>query len=228
LQPALTALLTHWLDDPLRLVGLFTESEAEDFSTPLTRLQEGFDHSEEIDPLIGITRYSHLLPRTLLTHKVHLDTLTNTLASAARKASRKTKPLHPTCHPLLLSALASKTSGGLSPLRVLPPPATLVDRVDDCRSRNWADVDQAEQQVGDYGLGSKEQKPSLDECIAAVDLLMGGSGKEDESLERDWLVWGEEVGTSGPLGVKTGTTTSGEVEAARWLATRRREGCMKD
>lgn len=226
MQPALTALLTHWLDDPLRLVGFFTESEAEDFSTPLSHVQEGFYYDEETDLLIGIPRYSHLLPRTLLTHKVHLDTLTDTLSSAARKASRKLKPLHPTCHPLLLSALASKTSGGLSPLRVLPPPATLVDRVDDCRSRNWADVDQAEQQVGDYELGSNERKPSLDECIAAVDALMGGSGKEEDSLERVWLVWGEEVGTSGPLGVKA-ETMAGPVEAARWLATRRREACMK-
>ncbi|ORY87436.1 hypothetical protein BCR35DRAFT_289498 [Leucosporidium creatinivorum] len=223
-KPALTALLTHWLDDPLRLVGFFTETEAEDFSPPLSHDQEGFDHADEADPLVGIPRYSHLLPRTLLTHKVHLDTLTKTVASAA---PRKSKPLHPTCHPLLLSALASKTSGGLSPLRVLPPPATLVDRVDDCRSRNWADVDQAEQQVGDYELGSKEPKPSLEECIVAVDVLMGGSGKgAEDGLERDWLVWGEEVGTSGPLGVKS-ETMEGPVEAARWLQARRREGCMK-
>lgn len=186
-------------------------------------MQEGFDYADELDPLIGIARYSHLLPRTLLTHKVHLATLTQTLATAAASKS----PVHPVCHPLLLSALASRTSGGLSPLRVLPPPASMVDRVDDCRSRNWADVHRGLVQVGDHA--SEEQAPpSLEECVQVVDRLLGGGGEESEEWEvKEWLIWGEEVGTAGPLGVKSHTEVGGAVEAERWQAVRRREACMK-
>lgn len=224
-QAALNALLTYWLDDPLRLVGIFTETVEGDFSMPLTSEQEGFDVLDEVDPIIGIPRFSHLLPRTLLTHKSHLQSLADVLAETSPSH------LHPICHPLLLSALASKANGGLSPLRLLPPPSSLTDRVHNCRSRNWADVDQGQQQVGDFDPDSDEATytPMLEECIEQIDVLLGGPGKVEgqDSLKKEWLEWGEEIGTTGPLGVKR-ETVSDPIDEDRWKAVRRIEACEKD
>ncbi|GAA5897731.1 hypothetical protein JCM6882_000079 [Rhodosporidiobolus microsporus] len=136
-KAALTTLITFHLDSPSRLVGLFTETDtAGDFSPPLPTTDDEFDLFSEPDALVGLPSWTHLLPRTLLTTKSILEELSSVLVSSASNL----EPLHPVCHPVLLSALSTRATGGQAPLRVLPPPKSVVDRVSDCRVRNYPDI----------------------------------------------------------------------------------------
>ena len=150
MQPAIIALLTFHLDHPTRLLGLFTETddgpEGGEFSTPLDLSPDTFDSFSEPDALIGLPSWSHLRPRALLTPRSHLDDLASLLSSRPADAPH----VHPMCHPVLLSALAVRVSGH-APLRVLPPRRSVVDRVHDCRVRNWADVDYG-RTAGDWAV----------------------------------------------------------------------------
>lgn len=141
LQTALTALINFHLDEPPnRLVGLFSETEnAGDFSPPLPTTAETFDVFSEPDALVGGSTWSHLLPRTLLTARSTLEELAAILDDHDA-AGGDNEPLHPVCHPILLSALSVRASGGLPPLRILPPRKSVTDRVYDCRQRGWPNV----------------------------------------------------------------------------------------
>ncbi|GAA6060044.1 hypothetical protein JCM10212_001041 [Sporobolomyces blumeae] len=162
-KAALTSLLTFHLDSPNRLVGLFTESSPNAFSPSLVTDPTEFDVFDEVDALVGTSRFTHLQPRTLLTTRSILRNLTSFVErSTAAAPDRLTRePLHPKCHAVLLSALSIEASGGQAPLRVLPPEQSVVDRVHDCRIRSWPEVD--------YGVSA-----------GAV-----GAGEEDEVVERD-------------------------------------------
>ncbi|BGP16837.1 hypothetical protein JCM10213v2_004842 [Rhodosporidiobolus nylandii] len=251
-KPALTALVTHHLDAPSRLVGLFTETDQTgDFSLPLPLSEdEGFDVFTEPDALVGLPTWTHLLPRTLLTSRSLLEELSTTLSSSA---TSEREPLHPVCHPVLLSALSRRASTGQSPLRILPPAKSLVDRVYDCRIRNipeiaygstagdWAvptpslhdDEDDGELEFDEEGFEIvKTPKapeydeaefpvpPSLDDCLASVAELLGEGAEQ-------WLVPGEEVGVTGPLGVKVGVEQASDISEERWHAARRMEKCYQ-
>ncbi|GAA5839197.1 hypothetical protein JCM11251_003701 [Rhodosporidiobolus azoricus] len=145
-KAAVTAFITFHLDSPFRLIGLFTETDQTgDFSVPLPITEEDFDIFSEPDALVGIPTWTHLLPRALLTSRSNLEELTSVLATPASSSSPSaTAPwsevLHPICHPILLSAISTRASSGLPPLRVLPPPKSVVDRVYDCRVRNYPDI----------------------------------------------------------------------------------------
>lgn len=138
----MTALINFHLDEPNRLVGLFSETEnAGDFSPPLPTTAETFDVFSEPDALVGGSTWSHLLPRTLLTARSTLEELAAVLDEHDEAAGgNNNDPLHPVCHPILLSALSVRASGGLSPLRILPPRKSVTDRVYDCRQRGWPNV----------------------------------------------------------------------------------------
>lgn len=120
----------------MRLVGIFSETDEDYFSPALNTNDDLYGYIEEVDPIIGASRFSHLLPRALMAHSSHFEALTTTISASLDRLP----PLHARCHPLLLSALASNASDGQSPLRVLPPPATIVDRVSDCRLRQYLHV----------------------------------------------------------------------------------------
>ncbi|KWU44404.1 Proteophosphoglycan ppg4 [Rhodotorula sp. JG-1b] len=140
-KTALTALINFHLDEPPnRLVGLFSETEnAGDFSPPLPTTAETFDVFAEPDALVGGSTWSHLLPRTLLIARSTLEELAAVLDDHDT-AGGDNEPLHPVCHPILLSALSVRASGGLPPLRILPPRKSVTDRVHDCRQRGWPNV----------------------------------------------------------------------------------------
>ncbi|GAA5936629.1 uncharacterized protein JCM15063_001943 [Sporobolomyces koalae] len=154
-KAALTALLTFHLDSPSRLVGLFTETSPNSFSPRLETDVDKFDVFDDPDLLVGsATNYTHLLPRTLLTTRAILENLTSIVRSTGGD------PLHPKCHQVLLSALSVEQSGQ-SPLRVLPPSKTIVDRIQDCRIRSWSDVDYGTT-VGDVlGMGRSGTENAL-------------------------------------------------------------------
>lgn len=257
-QTALTSLLNYWLDDPLRLVGFFTETVEHAFSPRLTTDEDDYDHIDEVDPIVGVANYTHLLPRTLLAHKSIFDSLTDTLSSSRPGATA----LNPKCHPLLLSALAGKVNDGQPPSRVLPPPRSIVDRVHGCRVRQYARVGfdplpgdavestpssspehqrqkrdrgdesddgydgdavaSAAEEEDELDLNTVELGPTLQECIAAIDVLLGGTGQEDEP---QWLHYGNEVGVAGAHGVKLGVEEGG-VSDERWQAIRREDECF--
>ncbi|GAA5993395.1 hypothetical protein JCM10908_002644 [Rhodotorula pacifica] len=137
-KTALTALINFHLDEPNRLLGLFSETDLDGgFSPPLPTTSEEFDVFSEPDALVGNPSWSHLLPRTLLTSRSHLDELANILDDRDKAGE---EPVHPICHPVLLSALSVRANGGKAPLRVLPPRRSVVDRVFDCRQRGWPNV----------------------------------------------------------------------------------------
>ncbi|GAA6044330.1 hypothetical protein JCM8097_000926 [Rhodosporidiobolus ruineniae] len=256
-KTALTALVNFHLDSPSRLVGVFTETDTTgDFSLPLATTEEDFDIFSEPDALVGLPSWTHLLPRALVTSKSNLEELSSVLGASAAE------PLHPTCHPVLLSALSTRASSGLSPLRVLPPKQSLVDRVFDCRQRNYPDIaygrtagdwavpalpvdEEDEDEVGEPvefdedgnevvpELEKREKwaeahlseddfpvPPSLDDCLAAVAALLGDGADE-------WLVHGDEVGVSGPLGGKVGVVKADEISEERWGEARKMEKCYR-
>ncbi|KAK4057242.1 hypothetical protein OIO90_001739 [Microbotryomycetes sp. JL221] len=226
-RPALNALVTFWLDDPVRIVGLFTETALDDFSAPLSPEGTDFFYEQDPDPLVGVDRFPYLLPRTLLTHRAHLDELKSILEGQYQK--RASNVLHPRCHPLLLSALASRLGGGqVSPLRVIPPPSSITDRVDDCRSSNWADVELPSAVPGDYRDGDPQipRRPSFGECVAEVDQLMGGTG-ETKLRNVKWITYGDKVGVSGSHGYKVGIESARSIDPQRWKNTRRSGHCFK-
>lgn len=134
----MTALISYHLDEPERLVGLFSETATDgEFAPRLPTSAEEFDVFTEPDALVGTSTWSHLLPRTLLTARSNLDELAAVLED---RESAGAEPLPPICHPVLLSALSVRASGGRAPLRVLPPRKSVTDRVHDCRQRGWANV----------------------------------------------------------------------------------------
>ncbi|KPV77829.1 glycosyltransferase family 2 protein [Rhodotorula graminis WP1] len=176
-KPAITALLTFHLDHPTRLLGMFTETddgpEGGEFSAPLDTSPDTFDSFSEPDALVGVASWHHLRPRVLLTPRSHLDELASLLSSLPADAP----PVHPMCHPVLLSALAARASGH-APLRVLPPRRSVVDRVHDCRVRNWADVDYG-RTAGDWAVPVEHVEDESD--AEGFEGLAGG----DEALDDD-------------------------------------------
>ncbi|GAA5953180.1 hypothetical protein JCM21900_006130 [Sporobolomyces salmonicolor] len=252
-KSALTALLTFHLDSPSRLIGLFTSTDPDDFPLPLPTIPEDFDIFTEPDAVVGLPTYTHLLPRTLLTTKPHLETLSTVLAT-------QQEPLHPICHPLLLSAIATSKSGE-APLRILPPEKSVVDRVHDCRIRNWPEVEYGAT-AGDWAMPmvlKEEENDDNDVLDDEEDDLDAGEDDDglppkkpersrlvldtdfppmpslDECILRidsimgssDWLQPGTDVGLAGPLGVKVGIEKADGVEEERWQAARRIEKCYK-
>ncbi|GAA5891062.1 hypothetical protein JCM5296_007365 [Sporobolomyces johnsonii] len=246
-KSALTALLTFHLDSPTRLVGLFTSTDPDDFPLPLPTTPEDFDIFTEPDALVGLPTYTHLLPRALLTSKPHLETLNAVLAA-------QQEPLHPMCHPLLLSAIATSKSGH-APLRILPPEQSVVDRVYDCRIRSWPEVEYGAT-AGDWatpvlledededvllddeedGLDAGEDDgPPSSRKRLVLDIDLPPTPALDECISRidsimgssDWLQPGTEVGVAGPLGVKVGIEKAEGVEEERWQAARRMDRCYK-
>ncbi|GAA5851549.1 hypothetical protein JCM8547_001130 [Rhodosporidiobolus lusitaniae] len=260
-KPALTALINFHLDSPSRLVGLFSETDPTgDFTLPLPTSPDEFDFESEPDSLFGLPEWTHLIPRTLLTSKSTLEELSTLLSSSS---SSSAEPLHPICHPLLLSALSSRASSGQAPLRVVPPEKSVVDRVRDCREMNWPEVgngrtagdwavpalapdeedeeeedeeEKLEQEEEEEEEKHEEKKtrradvplaeedlplpPTFDECRLAVLALLGEDGEA-------YLLIGDEVGVSGPLGARVEVKKAREVEEGRWSASRRREKCYK-
>ncbi|GAA6017983.1 hypothetical protein JCM10207_002731 [Rhodosporidiobolus poonsookiae] len=250
-KPALISLLTFHLDAPSRLVGLYTDTDSTgDFALPLVTDPDEFDVFDDPDLLIGAPSWSHLSSRALLTSRVHLDDLSTLLASAA-------EPFHPVCHPVLLSALSARASNGLAPLRVLPPQQSVVDRIHDCRVRNWPDIAHG-RTAGDWAVPAT--LPDEDEDDEDDELEFDEEGKQivhekehttPEYDEADFplppslhecvasisallgedaaalLVESDEVGVAGPLGVRVGLQKAAEVEAVRWKRTRRMEKCEK-
>ncbi|GAA5867352.1 hypothetical protein JCM3774_003559 [Rhodotorula dairenensis] len=176
-KTALTALINYHLDEPERLVGLFSETATDgDFAAPLPTSAAEFDVFSEPDTLVGSSTWSHLLPRTLLTTRSNFDELASVLDDHEAAGA---EPLHPVCHPILLSALSVRASGGLAPLRVLPPRKSIIDRVYDCRQRGWANVT--------YGTTAGEWTSDLPSGIEAarseqnVELL---AADDDEAVGR--------------------------------------------
>ncbi|GAA5987993.1 hypothetical protein JCM11641_005974 [Rhodosporidiobolus odoratus] len=253
-KPALTSLITFHLDAPSRLVGLFTETdETGDFTFPLALSEdEGFDIFSEPDPLVGLPSWTHLLPRTLLTSRSHLEELTSLIGSSSSSSSPE-EPLHPVCHPILLSALSVRASGGLAPLRILPPSNSLVDRVHDCRQRNLPKVGYGKT-AGDWAVPAELEHEDDDDDDLAYDEEGNQIVKEkepplydeadfplppslDECLaavlsflgegEEEYLVMGDEVGVAGPLGRREGLELAGDIGEERWQRARRMEKCYQ-
>ncbi|GAA6004321.1 uncharacterized protein JCM10292_001423 [Rhodotorula paludigena] len=211
-KSVLTALLTFHLDDPSRLVGLFSEEGAgpesapideRDFAPPLVTNEDEFDAWTEPDALIGRPSWTHLLPRTLLTPRAHLAELSAVLAAAP-------EPLHPMCHPVLLSALSTRASHGAPPLRVLPPRGSVVDRVYDCRQRQFADVTYG-RTAGDWAVparavaprGAQDDVDEFDELTdeeleALVAAEMRGEAAADDSTDAAPEGHGDEEGDAPP------------------------------
>lgn len=154
----MTALINFHLDESNRLVGLFSETEnAGDFSPPLPTTADTFDVFSEPDALVGGSTWSHLLPRTLLTARSTLEELAAVLDDHD-DAGGNNEPLHPVCHPILLSALSVRASGGRAPLRILPPRKSVTDRVYDCRQRGWPNVTYGVT-AGDWVFAGGERMP---------------------------------------------------------------------
>lgn len=168
-----------------------------------------FYFDEEPDSLTGNQSYFHVLPRILLTTSTHLDSLATTLA---------TQPLHPACHNILLHGIAARASG-VGPLRVRSPPQSVVDRVWDCRVRNWSDVVEGPQ------AGEEDElivvSPTYEECRIVVSEILG---KEEE-----WLIASSQVGLAGEQGMKLdderGIT---QVLSKEWSDVRKVEKCLRD
>ncbi|BGP48791.1 hypothetical protein JCM10450v2_004667 [Rhodotorula kratochvilovae] len=181
-KPAITALLTFHLDFPSRLLGLFTETDAGptggDFSAPLETSQDMFDVFSEPDALVGLPAWTHLRPRALLTPRAHLAELAELLAPQPEE-----EKLHPACHPVLLSALSTRAAG-LSPLRVLPPRRSIVDRVHDCRARSWADVDYGHV-GGDWAVPAPQGEEEEDEELEGLEGVVDEEEDDDEEEHDD-------------------------------------------
>ncbi|GAA6049686.1 hypothetical protein JCM3770_004406 [Rhodotorula araucariae] len=193
-KPAVTALLTFHLDFPSRLLGLFTETDAGptgegDFSTPLETEQDAFDIFSEPDALVGLASWTHLRPRALFTPRAHLAELALLLAAGGDRngdgevGEAQGRALHPACHPVLLAALSAR-SARAPPLRVLPPRASVVDRVHDCRARSWADVDYG-RTAGDWAVpaAQDEEEDDLEGTFGFEDNPLGDDEYEDEDDE---------------------------------------------
>ncbi|KAM0789308.1 hypothetical protein ACM66B_000147 [Microbotryomycetes sp. NB124-2] len=218
-RAALHSLMTFWLDDPVRIVGLFSETVKGAFSPPLTTDAKTFFYEEDFDSLVGIDRYPYLLPRTMLLHRSHLAELKSVVEHARHKTGSR---LHPRCQPMLLSALASQEAGGdLTPLRVLPPPASITDRVDDCRAFNYPEVD-----LPPAVPGADEHSPDFGDCVAQVDVLLGGKGSRSID-DVSWTSFGDQVGVSGAQGIRVGLEPASQISDERWKSARRLGKCFK-
>ncbi|KAK4051321.1 hypothetical protein OIV83_002805 [Microbotryomycetes sp. JL201] len=223
-RAALNALVTFWLDDPVRIVGMFTESVKGAFSPPLNRDTATFFYEEELDPVVGIDRYPYLLPRTMLLHRSHLANLKSVVERSRHKTGTRVPPR---CQPLLLSALVSQEAGGgLAPLRLLPPPESVIDRVDDCRAVNYPDVDLPPAVPAHDQVGEGKQLLDLGDCVAAVDIVLGGKGSR--LLEKvSWITFGNQVGVAGTHGIKLGIERASEIREEQWKSIRKIDKCYR-
>ncbi|SCV69908.1 BQ2448_1302 [Microbotryum intermedium] len=216
-QSVLTSLLTYALDEPDRLVGLFTETALEEFSPPLDVDPESFRGHLEPSPMPGITRFSHLLPRAIIVNRAHLKTL---------KHIHSAQPLPAQCHPVLLSAIAYNVSGQ-PPLRVLPPPNSVVDHVYNCRRDDFHDTTYGFLPGDDAAPSIKQlQDPefvlkdhTLADCFRMVNQRMGWGY---------WKVWSEHVGTTSVFGARAGIVRSNEIDQETWEAVLKEEKCERD
>lgn len=180
---------------------------SQDFDPPPVTDQAKFMTLDEPDTLTGNQEYFHVLPRILLADASHFATLA---------AALEVHQLHPICHNFLLHGIAAKASQ-LGPLRVLPPPASVVDRVWDCRIRSWADVTDGKQ-AGDQTIGIS---PGYEDCLVAVTMILG-----DES---EWLIKSDEVGIAGAQGTASLNLmiiTEGD-RARQWEEMRKGERCLR-
>ncbi|GAA5910398.1 uncharacterized protein JCM6883_002993 [Sporobolomyces salmoneus] len=171
-KAALTSLITFHLDEPSRLHGFFAPLSPDSFNPPLEMSSELFDIFEEPDLFVdsATKNYSHLLPRALLTSRSSLQNLSSILDTSEEE------PLHPICHPILLTALSIQESG-FAPLIVLPPERSIVDRIHDCRIRSWSDVG--------FGLGAGDiYDPSIEK---------GDNGSEGRSMREEGELGGADV-----------------------------------
>ncbi|SCZ89792.1 BZ3500_MvSof-1268-A1-R1_Chr9g10596 [Microbotryum saponariae] len=217
LQSALTSLLTYALDEPDRLVGLFTETAMEEFSPPLDVDPETFRSHLEQNPMPGITRYTHLLPRAMMVSRAHLKTLTHI---------HHARPLPAQCHPLLLSAIAYNASGQ-PPLRILPPPGSVVDHVYNCRRDGFYDTTYGFLPGDDPAPSMKQlQDPefvlpdhTLADCLRLVNHRMGWDY---------WKVWSEHVGTTSAFGARAGIVRATEISQQMWEAILKEEKCERN
>ena len=112
---------------------------------------------------------------------------------------------------MLLNAISSSRGGGAR--RILLPEGSLVDRVRDCRVRNWPDVIGGQSFPGDL---EEEEEMDYETCRLAVTELMGEM--EEQRME---------VAVSGTAGMKIGFIDGG-IEDHRWRAIRREEKCLRD
>lgn len=211
-QVSLRALINFWLDNPLRPVGVFTPLSATEFPPPLIVDESSFDVDNEADALVGSpeAEYYQVLPRVLLTHASHLDTLASSIEKQA---------LHPSCHNILLHAIAAESSG-TGPLRILLPPASVVDRVYNCRIRSWAHITEGVQ-VGDEEEASGTSAPTYAMCVDQVSKILGRP-------ERAWLRPTTEIGVAGVQGMKMGMEEGSKLLKTRWQESRVLEACLKD
>lgn len=102
-------------------------------------------------------------------------------------------------------------------LRLLLPEGSLVDRVRDCRVRNWPDIVGGESLPGDQTDPASD--PTYAECRSSIAAIMGLKlGAEEESSE---------VALSGTQGLVLGFSST-TVSDERWLAVRKEEKCLRD
>lgn len=191
-------MINHWLENPTRVVGPFV-------SDPLEHDSNLFDYPDESDIFLGQESYTGVSSRLLLTHSSNFDQLAQLLDLV---------DLHPSCHTQLINRI-SHSQSKLKPLRLILPEASLVDRVKDCRMRNWNDVSY-DAVYGDYDTDG-ESIPSYQDCSEIIEEQFSFSEQRSN-----------EVGVTGTLGTMEGVGPGGEISEGRWKAVRREGECLRN
>lgn len=96
------------------------------------------------------------------------------------------------------------------------PKESFSDRVHDCRIRSWANVTEGSRAGDSVVLDSNE---TYEMCLSEVGKILG-------SDEMSWLIETTEVGIAGVRGMKEGYEEGGQIEPARWEASREIGECL--
>lgn len=191
---------------PDAIAGPFVHDLDREFEVDLSG--DEVHYPSEPDPFVGDFEHSEILMRMAFVPQRVLSRASRYLDTAG--------DLHATCHGVLLSAIAAQSSK--QPLvRVLAPPSSILDHVDNCRWQNYADVAPL-----DGPLATDDDPttgPTWSECYDLCRQLVGSTQAALLAPHTDAVV-------TGPHGVFRRWSAEG-LAAKTWQTAKQRAHCVR-